>query len=690
MRFRRFTFTTSFLALSATLASAGPDAMTIAEARHLLSRTGFGAAPHEISAMVGKSYVDGVAEVMEGLRTTPQTPMPAWTRDWAYPMADIWRLGQSTTELFYTNRWLEIEELGGWWIAEMVSTPSPLTERLVLFWHDHFATSFDELENGQWMAAQNAFFRANAAGNFADLAKGILRDPAMLSYLSNTENRADAPNEDLGREFLELFTLGEGRGYTQNDVREAARALTGHSVAEYGAPVHVVYEEDHDRGRKTILGQIGRYDAAGLAEVVLNDPNFGPYIVEKLWQEFVSDQPDLAEVARLTQLWKGNNLELRPLLTALFLTDAFWDPANKGRLIKSPIEMLVGTTRTLGVPLDNAAEINWIAEDLDQTLFSPPNVGGWPGGTAWINDATATARAGVLTYWLERIGEEIVPREAESTAIAGLTRTAPQDLRVGQVFAIAAYETDHGLESQFQLFDVSIGGNTWRSVTLQMEYDREDDFSYLMIHEADCAPTCQANLPKTDWDDAWAIYEPWGDFLSENEQVGVKDQAILAAFTAHLPALIQTTSDQSLWQPDPTWPDEAPMDIAVITRLAEGLRADSEAAIGSSSSRYVSGFSGENRLGVAGYAGGMMAPDMDAYVDDQQQERTHQAVPAATYTDARDWLNALPGTAPESVRMAEALLAVPRVAQSDREELIVRDAEALLRSIILSPEFQVN
>ncbi|MEO0931494.1 MAG: DUF1800 family protein, partial [Pseudomonadota bacterium] len=172
----------SALTFCASGVVAGPDAMTPEEARHLISRTGFGASPDDIAALTGKSYADGVDIILGTLQTEPVTPMPSWVDMWPYPQEFVWQLGQTKTELFYTNRWLEIEELSAWWMAEMISTPSPLTERLVLFWHDHFATSFEVSENAQWMAAQNRFFRTHAAGNFTDLAHGILQDPAMLDY----------------------------------------------------------------------------------------------------------------------------------------------------------------------------------------------------------------------------------------------------------------------------------------------------------------------------------------------------------------------------------------------------------------------------------------------------------------------------------------------------------------------------
>ena len=163
----------SALALFAGVANASPEAMTAEEARHLISRTGFGASPQEIKALMGKSYSEGVQIILGTLSSEPSIPMPAWVNAPDYPDEYIWVLGQTETELFFSNRWMEIEELSGWWFSEMVATPSPLTERLTLFWHDHFATSYETVENPQWMGRQNQFFRANAAGNFADLADGI-------------------------------------------------------------------------------------------------------------------------------------------------------------------------------------------------------------------------------------------------------------------------------------------------------------------------------------------------------------------------------------------------------------------------------------------------------------------------------------------------------------------------------------
>lgn len=688
----------TLIAICATLstaAAAGPDAMTSEEARHLISRTGFGAAPHEIADMTGKSYADAVAEVITGLQQTPTNPMPAWTTTWAYPFDQIWTLDQTTTELFYTNRYLEIEQLAAWWIAEMVATPSPLTERLTLFWSDHFANGFEDHENPQWMAAQNAFLRANAAGNFATLADGMLRDPAMLIYLDNVSNIADAPNENLGREFLELFTLGEGRGYSQDDVRGAAQILTGFTIEDAGTPFTYLNEEEHRQGPKTIFGKTADYDVNDLTPLTLSRPEFGPYIVEKLWHTFVSDQPDPAEVARLTGIWKAHNLELEPLLEALFLTEAFWNPANRGRLVKSPLEMLVGTSRSLGLALPDARELRWMAEELGQTPFMPPNVGGWPEGTEWINDATASGRATVLTYLLSG-ADGAEPRDSAMMMTAAQTSAAlsagPNDLRVGQVFSTYVEPRDpgHGYGAYFTLFDVGFAGTNHRSISFWLEHNDAETFTSIYPFTGDCTPACLQSLPDNGDNDGVVAFEPWDGFLDENGGISEADRALLRAISTHLPALVASVGDQVLFQPNPVDPNHVAQDVGPLVYAAEIFAENSAALIGEHDGALVFGFSQPAALGLDGNVPGNIPESLDDYIAASEASRIIPVTPQVTYASARDWLNALPGTGPESARAAKALLSVPRAAQGMREEMIARDAEALLRSIILSPVYQVK
>ena len=699
------TLTTSLALLLSTtlLAQAGPDAMTPQEARHLLARTGFGAAPQEIANLTGKSYADGVAEIIGSIGTQSATPMPSWTTHWGYPGEYIWTMGQTITDFYYTTRYYEIEELQQWWLAEMVATPSPLTEKLTLFWHDHFASTFDEHENAQWMAKQNAMFRAHAAGNFADLASGILKDPAMLFFLTNIENNKETPNENLAREFFELFTLGEGRGYTEEDIKEAARALTGHTVEEMGAPVYTFYAPDHDTGKKVIFDQRGRFDAPELVDLTLNNPAFGPYIVEKLWMAFISDKPDADEVSRLTGIWKAENYELKPLLSAMFLSDAFWAKENRGRLIKSPVEMFVGTVRSLGLPYNNYAEVTWALGEMDQALFFPPNVGGWPGGTAWINDANAAARATALAHLLN----EGYDPDYEDDAGTGMmmTAAAPQtvtttdipetDLRVGEVFIPTAdrWGDGAGYGMLIYLYDVSFGGRTWRSLPVWIEENRAADERFIALNLHDCGPTCFPNWTREAEEPNWIGAGLYNGALNDIPRTSDTDKALLRAVFAHLPEFVTRTKDRQIW--DEIYEEwENPEDSAsypeMMTLMGE-FKQEGHRIYGASNSTLHVASSAEGSLGlglVTDYD--TLSQNFDSMLEMQYASMRHTTQASYTFANADEWLGALPFDGPQSLNAEDALLSVNLGGQAQRIEMIARDPEALLRRIILSPQYQVN
>ncbi len=682
----------SVLALSAGMSLAGPDAMDAKEARHLLSRTGFGAAPHEINALIGHSYEDAVSRIVARVGPDPSTAMPAWTDAWPYPRFAIGALGQMAEELFYANRYLEIEELSEWWLGEMVATPSPLTERLVLFWHDHFSTSFDADEDPQWMANQNRFFRRHAAGNFREMAAGVLKDPAMLSYLSNTENLKGAPNENLGREYLELFTLGEGRGYSEDDVKEMARALTGHSISELDGGAYAYFAEEHDDSRKIILGQSGRFNADDLAALVTSHPNFGSYIVEKLWLHFVSDTVDPAEVARLAEVWKMHNLDLKPLLEELFLTDAFWSTENRGRLVKSPVELIVGAVRTFGPEAVPLADMSWASVDMGQELFFPPNVGGWPTGTGWITDATAVSRATMMSEILYLATEGDI--EQPNPMMMALERPAivsnpnPADLRVGQAFALEAekgYEDGPLLGAFLLLFDVSFAGETFRSLPFYIE-QFDDEPPEISLYVGDCAPACLFGAsPEYDMDDPWAwvpVSDAFGDVWEDAPENVV---AFLAALTSHLPQLLATTAGQTVWSPEIGELDDGyqPASYDEIAALADQIAEDAKRIFGSAAGDLVSSFSRPGALGLAGIDQVTSLDDIDLYFDSRNEQALLLAEPRFTYRSLDDWADTLA----EGSSLLETLIAGPLLTV---DPSAYDDPSALIEALILSPEFQLN
>jgi uncharacterized protein (DUF1800 family) len=290
-------------------------------------------------------------------------------------------------------------ELRAWWVTELLATDQPLVEKMTLFWHNHFTSSVQKVRYVPSLYWQNLLFRSEALGNFATLLKAVARDPAMLIYLDGVRSVARQPNENFARELLELFTLGEGH-YSEADIKSAARAFTGWSIdRETGR-----FQDNaqfHDDGEKTFLGQTGRLGGDDIIAILLRQPRTAETVVEKLWREFVSLKPDRAEVARLAAIFRSSGYEMKPVLRAMFLSPAFRDPANRAALIKSPIDLIVGSVHVLGLPVPEKGQLVRMMAGLGQSPFDPPNVKGWPGGESWITTNTLLLRQQFLRRMVE-------------------------------------------------------------------------------------------------------------------------------------------------------------------------------------------------------------------------------------------------------------------------------------------------
>ncbi|MET0918833.1 MAG: DUF1800 domain-containing protein [Burkholderiales bacterium] len=375
--------------LASTVAAAAP--MGYDQARHLLARTGFGPTDAEIRGYAALTREQGVNLVLRDVRTQAITPPPSFTLETTalrYPRADT--VTPEERRAFQQQLVRQGLELRAWWMHEMLVTPSPITERMTLFWHNHFVSSQQKVRFSRLMYQQNATLRAHALGSFADLLRAASKDPAMLIYLDTAQSRTGQPNENFAREVMELFTLGEGH-YGEADIKEAARAFTGWSL-DRDTGRYLFRPAIHDYGMKTVLGKSGRFDGDGVLDVILDRPQTAEFITAKLWREFVSGDPDPREVQRIGKAFRNRNYDIKVALRFLLESDAFWDPANRGSLIKSPVELVVGTLRQLDLAPGGATPFVVVAAGMGQNLFSPPNVKGWPGGEQWINSNSLLAR----------------------------------------------------------------------------------------------------------------------------------------------------------------------------------------------------------------------------------------------------------------------------------------------------------
>lgn len=357
-----------------------------AGARLLLGRTGFGAPPAQVAALAPLEREAAVDRILASSRTAPATAPPDWT---AEPLLHPPRKQLSEDEKkalrdTETRRGLALR---GWWLQEMATTPSPVTEKLTLFWHGHFVSGQSKVKSAQLMYRQNTLLRREALGNFATLLHDIARDPAMLRYLDTAGSRKGEANENFAREVMELFTLGEGH-YSEQDIREAARAFTGWQLdPASGEPVF--RPRRHDDGAKTVLGRSGALDGDAVLDTLLAQPATARFITRKLWLYLVSPTPDEATVNRLAASF-ARDYQIKPLVRALLLTPAFWH--SSGQQVKSPVELTVGTVATFGIAVSDWQALAVQNRRLGQDLFDPPNVRGWPGGDAWVNSDSLLLR----------------------------------------------------------------------------------------------------------------------------------------------------------------------------------------------------------------------------------------------------------------------------------------------------------
>jgi uncharacterized protein (DUF1800 family) len=396
------------------------SAQWVATAR-LLRRTGFGTTGPRVDAVVGQDWsryldalLDADPEADPGARATPMPIVPSVQ---PYPTAKV---GEDQHDFAARakewNRLIaaQVDELAEWWVRRFAAVHEPIHEKLTLIWHNHFATSAAKVQFSTYMGAQNRKLRNLKLGDFRTLAYAMLTDAAMLFWLDGKDSVASSPNENLSREFMELFALGQGNGYTEADVKEGARALTGWTIAPDGRTRMVA--DKHDSRSKTVLGQTGNLDAAGFCDAVLKHPASAPYIASRLWQQLASDTPPSPQTLdRLVSAY-GTGRNLKALTKAILLDPEF----VTGSSVNNPVEWLIGVVRTLGLTLDTV-ELHRTAFDILTTLgqkpLYPPDVAGWPHGRAWVSTASFNSQTWAAGQLAERGDLSIIESAGKSDRI---------------------------------------------------------------------------------------------------------------------------------------------------------------------------------------------------------------------------------------------------------------------------------
>ena len=366
-------------------------------AAHLLNRAGFGGPPAEIQRLADLGLDKAVAFLVDYETIPDDTAAPEWAKPDPTRAERFLKARDADPEtrrkMFQEeqqNQRQRIVQLKSWWLERMAKGPRPLQEKMTLFWHGHFATSMEKVRDAYLMWMQNDLFRQQGTGNWLQLLTAVAKDPAMLVWLDQGQSRKDHPNENFAREVMELFTLGEGH-YTEKDVTEAARAMTGWAYDRRDQEF-IERPRAHDTGVKTFLGKTGNFNGNDILAMIVAQPQSARYISAKLWNYFAGESPSDELLTALAADFRNSGNDFKPLLKTMFRSREFYADSVIRNQVKSPVQWLVGSVRVLERELPPPFVCFALTRNLGQDLFAPPNVKGWDGGLSWITTNNLLAR----------------------------------------------------------------------------------------------------------------------------------------------------------------------------------------------------------------------------------------------------------------------------------------------------------
>ena len=351
--------------------------------QHLYWRIGFGILPKELEKELKNDKRTIVYDFLKSSVTI--TPLTVDTTELSNLIGDSFENIKKNIKKFQSESRKKTIELNLAWIERLSNTTELLREKITLFWANHFVCEDNNIFHTQQF---HNTLRKHALGNFKDFVIAISKEPAMIKYLNTKQNKKQKPNENFARELMELFTLGLGQ-YSEQDIKESARAFTGYSHNFKGE--FVFRERQHDNGVKTFFGKTGNFNGDDIIEIILENKSCAKFICEKVYRYFVNDTIDEYHINEMVNVFYAD-YDIAALMKHIMLSDWFYDEKNIGAKIKSPIEYIVGMQRLVPIVFKDPKQLLYIQKVLGQILFKPPNVAGWKGGKSWIDSNTIVLR----------------------------------------------------------------------------------------------------------------------------------------------------------------------------------------------------------------------------------------------------------------------------------------------------------
>jgi uncharacterized protein (DUF1800 family) len=367
--------------------------------KHLMARAGFGITPGNYLRTINTPYLKVVRGLLQKTKIKP-IKTPPYNK---LSPQEYRKLSRDQKKKIRKEIQRLTVEVNHNWLQQMIlEEDHALTEKMTLFWHGHFAC---EPKRYDFAAQYINTLRQYALGNFRDLVLAVAKDAAMIIYLNNQQNKKNNPNENFARELMELFTIGRGH-YTEKDVEASARAFTGWFSNKVDGSFNFNAEQ-HDQGTKTFMGKTGNFDGDDIIDIILENKQTARFICRKIYRYFVHEKVEESRLESLATIFYNSNYDIAHLMQHIFESGWFYDPQYIGSKIKSPIELQVGMAKILHITFDTHNAALYIQRALGQVLLRPPNVAGWSGGKAWVDNSTLMLRLNLAAYIIQKTALQI-------------------------------------------------------------------------------------------------------------------------------------------------------------------------------------------------------------------------------------------------------------------------------------------